>query len=304
MLEINTIKDFLSLPTNVRDDIQKAIRAKDRLDDFLRSQNHSANRPIITPHWEACKKCTKWNQPGWVWVEEHKRDNSDIHPSQMDRCLKSIVYACSGQADNLERIIEPRFQQLLDLGTAWHSVMQGYGKSGAWGNPEVYHPEVSIDPDAVDINGNPVHELASYYWIKGHVDAIIDRYEVNVPGLGPIAIRLVHEYKTININGFSKLNRPKPEHKMQATIYSAVFDIPIVVYLYTNKDDNKMADYPVPFDHTIWNDVINKINKVQDYTEANQLPPWEETSAVLNPMECGECGYRRLCQPPLKKLGK
>lgn len=183
--------------------------------------------------------------------------------------------------------------------------MQSYGKGGAWGDSKLYHPEATIDPDAMTFDGQPVHELATQLWIKGHVDAVIDRYVIdNVPGIGPVSIRLVHEYKTINGNGYSKLTRPLAKHKMQATIYAAVFDIPIVVYFYTNKDDNKMADFPVPFDHTIWNEVVAKITQVQHYVNNGLVPPWELTSAVKNQAECMECGYRKTCQPPLKQLGR
>ncbi len=306
MYEINTIAQFLDLPVTLRDEIQKAIRGKDRLDNFLRAQQKRVGqeRPKVEPHWVPCG-CAKQGHPGWRLIEEHVRDNSDIHPSQIDKCLKALWYACSGYEDQLEEFIEPRLMQLFDLGSAWHLVMQGYGKKGAWGNPDVYHPEATIDPDAITHDGHPVHGLAAQYWIKGHVDAVIDRYELdNVPGMGPVAIRLVHEYKTINSNGYSKLTRPHPSHKKQATIYAAVFDIPIVVYFYTNKDDNKMADFPVPFDHTIWNEVVQKITETQHYVNQGAVPPWEVTSAVKNPSECESCGFRKLCQPPLRQIGR
>lgn len=307
MLEINTINEFLALPTNVRDEIQKAIKTKDRLDSFLKAQNKRVGQesPKIDPHWEQCKRCRQWGQPGWIWVEEHERDNSDIHPSQIDKCLKALFYACAGYADQLEEFIDPRLQMIFDLGHLWHGLVQNYGKRGAWCKPELYHPEVSIDPDAKTFDGHPVHPVAERYWIKGHVDAVIDRYEIdNVPGVGPVAIRIVHEYKTINSGGYSKLTKPKPEHKFQATIYAAVLDVPIVVYLYTSKDDCKTADFPVPFDHTIWAEVVKKIEKVQYYTNQNIMPPWEETSAVKQQSECMGCGFRKLCQPPLKQLGR
>lgn len=307
MLEINTINEFLSLPTTVRDEIQKAIKTKERLEGFLKSQNKRVGQEKvkIQPHWQECKKCKPWGQPGWVWFEQHERDDSDIHPSQIDKCIKFLYYSCTGQAGQLEEFIDPRLQMIFDMGHLWHSIVQNYGKRGAWSHPDLYRPEVSIDPDAKTFDGQPVFPLADRYWIKGHVDAVIDRYEIgNVPGVGPVAIRLVHEYKTINSGGYSKLTRPLPKHKFQANIYAAVLDIPIVVYLYTSKDDCKTADFPVPFDHTIWNEVVNKIVNVQSYVLSDQVPPWEVTSAVKNQSECMDCGYRKLCQPPLKQLGR
>jgi CRISPR/Cas system-associated exonuclease Cas4 (RecB family) len=307
MTEINTIAQFLDLPVHLRDEVQKSIRAKDRLDSWLRSQNKRIGdgSQKTEPHWEACKSCGEWGHPGWVWKEEHERDNSDIHPSQIGKCIKALWFSCYGYANQLEEFIDPRLQMIFDLGSLWHLILQGYGVRGAWGPTERYRPEVPIDPDAVTFDGHPVHPLAAQLWIKGHVDAVIDRYIIdNVPGLGPVSIRLVHEYKSINSNGYSKLTRPKPEHKYQATIYAAVLDIPIVVYMYTNKDDCKTADFPVPFDHTIWNEVVTKITQVQNYVANEQVPPWEVTSAVKNQSECMECGYRKSCQPPLKQLGR
>lgn len=306
MLEIKTIDEFLALPSNLRDEIQKAMKTKDRLEAFLRSQNKrtgNTQRVVTEPHWEKCKRCSHWGQPGWVWVEEHQRNDADIHPSQIDKCLKFLWHSCMGDADKLEEFIDPRLQMIFDIGHAWHETVQTYGRKGAWGKPEWYRPEVEMDPDAVTFDGHPVMPLAQQYWIRGHVDAVLDRYEIdNVPGIGPVAIRVVHEYKTINSNGYQKLNRPQPKHKRQATMYAAVFNAPIVVYLYTSKDDCKTADFPVPFDHTIWNEIVQKIYKTQHYVNLGTPPPWEETSASLNPSECMDCGFRKLCQPPITKL--
>lgn len=308
MYEINTIADFEKLPQNLRDEVLKAIRAKDKLDEFLKSQNKKQDKsPEETPEtWIDCPKCTPGGKPGlYLKKGKEKRDNSDIHPSQIDKCIKNLYYSCAGYADQLEEHIDPRVRRIFDLGHAWHNIMQNwYGKGGAWCAPEHYHDEVRIDPDAKTFDGKPALPIAEYYWIKGSVDAIITRCELQVPGLGDVAIRLVHEYKTMKSTEYDKLTRPKPEHKKQATIYSAVFDIPVVVYLYLNKDNSQMADFPVAFDHTIWQWIVEKCEKVKHYVNTETLPPWEETSASKNPRECMDCGYRKICQPPLKQLGR
>jgi CRISPR/Cas system-associated exonuclease Cas4 (RecB family) len=313
MLEINTIAEFQQLPTNLQSEIQKALRTKDRLEEFLRSLNTKAGQSQLTEGWKpcphclteqpgTCRHCAAGGQPGWLWAKEG-RDSSDIHPSQINRCLKLLWYSCNGQQDQAEEYIDPRLRMIFDIGHAWHDVMQRYGRMGAWGASEHYHKEVPIDPNAVAFDGTPVLPLAHQYWIRGAADAVIDRYECrNVPGIGDVSVRMVHEYKTINSGGYSKLTRPKPEHKFQATIYAAVFNVPLVVYLYTNKDNCQTADFPLPFDTGIWNEVAQKILKVQHYTNADQEPPWEETSATKNPQECMECGYRNLCKPPMVKL--
>ena len=302
MLKLHSIQAFQEMPANLQGEVQKALKTKARLDNYLLSLNKKdggAVNPSQKAHWEPCKKCSTWGHPGWAWYEE-RRDSSDIHPSQINKCLKTLWYPCNGYADKLEEFIDPRLRLIFDIGHAWHDTVQRYGRHGAWCDPAHYHPESKIDPNTVDKDGNPLLHVAHKYWIRGSADALIDQYLCpNVPGLGDVSVKLVHEYKTINSNGYSKLTRPKPEHKFQATIYSACFDAPIVVYLYTNKDNCQTADFPVPFDYTIWKEITSKIEKVQYYTNANQEPPWEETSAIHNQQECMECGYRKICAPPM-----
>lgn len=312
MLELHTIEAFQALPANLQGEVQKALRTKDRLDDYLRSLNRPAGTVTFTEGWKpcpncvegqpgVCRRCAVTGQPGWIYVKEG-RDSSDIHPSQITKCLKTLYYACTGSEFEAEDFINPQLRMIFDMGHGWHDAMQRYGRGGAWGDPAHYHKEAPIDPAAVTHDGTPVLPLAFQYWIKGSADALIDQYICrNVPGLGDVSVRLVHEYKTINSNGYGKLTRPKPEHKFQATIYSAVFNVPLVVYLYTNKDNCQTADFPVPFDNSIWNEIASKIKNVQSYVEDGLEPPWEETSAIKNPQECMECGFRKKCAPPMVK---
>jgi CRISPR/Cas system-associated exonuclease Cas4 (RecB family) len=264
--------------------------------------------PMQEARWEECRKCKPFwpyapnQEKGLVYIEQG-RDGRDVHPSQIHKCLKVLYYACAGYAGYAEEKVDPRLRMIFDLGSGWHEVMQRYGKRGAWNDPKHYFPETKIDPDALTFDGKPVLPLAERYWIRGSADALLEQYLITVPGIGDASIRLVHEYKTINSNQYSKLTRPKPEHKYQATMYSAVFNVPIVVYMYTNKDNCQMADFPVAFDNGIWNEITQKIDRVQYFVENEIVPPWEETSATLQPSECHECGFLRICSPPVQ-LGR
>ncbi len=295
MLEIMTIGDFLRLPKAQQEEIQIALKVRDRLDKWQDSL--SGRRPtVIQGEWRRCRVCDP-EYPGWILHQP--RNDSDIHPSQVTKCVKKLWYDCAGFAPYFEEHIEARLQRTFDIGHAWHHTIQRYGKAGAWGSGEDYHDEVSIDPDAVDHNGQYILPVANHLWIRGSADAIIDRYIVpNVPSLGDVAVRMVHEYKTINSSGFTNLKKPKPEHKWQAMIYAAVFDVPLVVYLYLNKDTSAQIDYPLPFDVMLWKQIEEKLLTVKYYVEQDQLPPWELTSAIKDPAECKECGYAKICQPP------
>ena len=308
MLEINTIEAFQGLPGNHQTEILKALRTKDRLDKFLLSQNKRRTDEPTEAHWKECSKCKPFwekaqGQRGYVWIPA-KRDDNDIHPSQIHKCLKVLYYSCSGRTAEMEEFIEPVLRRIFDIGSAWHIVMQDwYGRKGAWCDPADYHPEVAIDPDAVTFDGKPALSIAERYWIRGHVDAVIDRYICeNVPGIGDVSVRVVHEYKTMKESTYQHLNSPSPDHKKQATMYSAVFNVPIAVYMYLNKNTSQMADFPLPFDYSLWRDITTKIDRVQELVNNEQEPPWEETSAVKNQAECRECGFRKICNPPLSQI--
>ncbi len=316
MLELNTIADFQQLPFDLQANVQKALRTKDRLEDYLRGLNKKpgdTTKPSHQAKWEpcrhcvpnspgTCKHCAKHGHPGWVW-HEASRNDADIHPSQIHKCLKALYYAVAGYSQHAEEFVDARLRMIFDIGSAWHDTVQRYGRDGAWCKPEHYKTEPEIDPDAVGPDGQPILPLAAYYRVRGHADAIIDRYECqNVPGLGDISVRVVHEYKTMNSGQYEKLTRPKPEHKWQANIYAAAFNIPVVVYLYTNKDNCYTTDFPLPFDTAIWNEIAQKMERVKYFADAKQDPPWEETSAINNRRECEDCGYRKICGPTQAQL--
>lgn len=309
MLEINTINDFYTkLSAPQQSAVLLSLKTKERLDGYLEGLNDKKRRkgPSV-PIWIDCHGCKGSEQPGKNKLLP--RDNRDIHPSSIHRCLKKLWFDCStfidpssGEekpwAETGEEYIPARLRRIFDFGHAWHDTIQKYGCRGAFGKKKDYLPEVRIDPD------NGMCARAEVLWIKGAVDAVLTSYIIEVAGIGKVSIRVIHEYKTINSRGYGMLNKPKTDHKWQATIYSYVLDVPIVVYLYLNKDNQQIADFPIPFSHQLWETIEEKIEKAQHYVEAGYPPPWEETAAVLQPTECKECPYLKSCQPPQDRVKK
>lgn len=309
MLEINTINDFYTKLTAAQQTaVLREMKTKERLDAYLEGLNDRKRRkgPSV-PIWIDCKGCKGSEQPGKNKLTP--RDNRDIHPSSIGRCIKKIWFDCSTYIDATtgeekpwaelgEEYIPARLRRIFDFGHAWHETIQGYGCRGAFGKKKEYLPEVRIDPD------NGMCPQAEVLWIKGAVDAVLTSYLVEVPGLGKVSIRVIHEYKTINSRGYGMLTKPKTDHKWQATIYSYVLDIPVVVYLYLNKDNQQHTGFPTPFSYPLWETIEEKIEKVQHYVEAGHHPPWEETSAVQKPTECRECPYLKACAPPQDAVKK
>lgn len=320
MLEILTISDFVNLSPEHQTAIAKALKSKERLEDWQRAiQMPGYTAPYPTEYrWVPCKcqkqppesqgiceTCGRPRHYGWRLEPDaaDERDSSGVHPSALDKCAKYTWFTCTGHSGELERFDQPRMRRIFDLGSCWHIAMQDwYGARGAWGNPKHYHKEVSIAFEAVNADGTPVHPVATKYWIKGHCDALLTCYVAEVPGIGTVATRVVHEYKTINSSGFAKLTGPQTKHIEQATAYAACLDAPFTVYFYLNKDDSNLQDYVIPFDTKVWNETIKRIEAVQVWVNAGEMPPWELTSAVLSPRECNDCGFRRTCRPPAAQL--
>lgn len=301
MITLRTIAEFQRLNTAQQSAILSSLQTKSRLEKWLWSLNDKKPRPAKPDGepdgWTRCKRCL--NHPGWV-PEEEARDNSYIHPSAIHKCVRFHWYCCNDFASQMEEKIAPQLRMIFDVGHAWHHVVQSYGKKGAWG--EGYTPEVSIEPDALGSDGQPVLPEAARTWIQGHVDAVLSDYFVpSVPGLGDVSLRLMHEYKTINDDGFKRLTKPKFEHRQQATCYQKVLDLPVAVYLYINKNNSSMIDFPLAFDESLWQEIDReRIQPVQRFSAEGQPPSWDLTSARKNPSECRECPFRlSVCRPPL-----
>lgn len=239
---------------------------------FLTEHGREKQNPLSEPVWVPCRECerTGWNK------KSPRRPG--IHPSQIaSPCLLKIYNEMIGK-ESREKIA-PRTQLIFDVGSAIHTMFQGYGQRGAWG-PK-YKKELTIAPE--------YQELAEQLMIEGHADAenflIIDTIE----GYPIYEVGLVHEYKSMHTDAFKKLTRPKPTHKQQAMLYSAALNRPIVVYMYLNKNDQNIHDFPVAFEPEVWETIQRKaamLNVLYD----NETPPEGEAG-----YHCDECGYAYDC---------
>lgn len=271
VVQLHTIEQWFREPPEIRQLILQNIKVKEKVWKHLQE---STKRPALTePIWVPCKDC---EQRGWIAV--HPR-YPGVHPSQVvGPCMLKLYNDIIGVIG--ERKIEPRLQLIFDIGHAVHHMFQGYGLKGAWGS--YYKPEAPISGD--------FQELAEELMIEGHADADT-LMMVDVPN-SPVLyeVGVVHEYKTINSKNFAKLTRPKPEHQMQALIYSACLNRPVVAYLYLNKDDSNLADFPVEFKPDIWALVEAKIRMMVDFYNRQEAPRGEAG------YHCQDCPYVTTCQ--------
>jgi CRISPR/Cas system-associated exonuclease Cas4 (RecB family) len=271
VVKLHRIADWMRLDVTVRGSILEHIKLKARLEKYLEA---NATKPPLPPEgkWVECQKC---NAKGWrLKTPRH----CGIHPSQLPHpCMLKIYWEMEGK-EQQERH-SARTLLTFEIGHAVHDMFQGYGAGGAWG--PIYEKEVRMTEGS--------HPLATELMIEGSADAenilVID----NIPDAPIFEVGIVHEYKTMNLENYKKLSRPKPEHKQQATIYAAVLDRPVVVYLYLCKNDSNMSDFPVEFDAATWAVMENKA-RILNSLYNNSTEP-EPTPAY----HCNQCSFLYDC---------
>jgi CRISPR/Cas system-associated exonuclease Cas4 (RecB family) len=272
VVQLHTIEQWMAMNKEAQEMVLRALRVRERLWSFrlAKEQDKVSSKAA---GWVPCKPCDK---RGWIYRQPRK---PGVHPSALGTtCLLKIYFETVGIEQQVMH--EARLLLLFDLGTAAHNMLQDFGLAGAWG--EQYRAEVNIGDTA----------LAQELMIEGHADAdnilIVD----DIAGAPIFEVGIVHEYKTINNRGFEELrNRPMPKHKMQATIYSACLNRPIVVYLYMNKDNSNIQDFPIVFEPHIWEAMKVKAKAVRDAVWDGTKPPADVG------YHCKECGYNYQCEP-------
>jgi CRISPR/Cas system-associated exonuclease Cas4 (RecB family) len=269
---LHHISQWLAQPPEVRSVILQHIKLKDRLLKWRREYEQTKPAPTDQAKWVPCSKC---EGRGHVLSEPRY---PGIHPSQLPHaCLLKVYWEMEGREGQEKH--ESRTLFTFDIGHAVHHMLQTYGMKGAWG--AMYTPESRIN--------STTSMLAGELFVVGSADAenilIID----DIPNSPIYELGIIHEYKTIKQENFQKLTKPKPEHLRQATIYGRLLDRPVVVYLYVNKNDSNMSDYPVQYDPGMWQPLEEKARLLLGYYESEQEP--QATTGY----HCQQCPYAYGC---------
>jgi len=179
---------------------------------------------------------------------------------------------------------EPRMRRILDTGSAIHAQLQGYlGAVAERTDGESFIPEADINPDK--------NKIANLLDISGHTDGV---YEIQNE---VFRVRQGVEIKTINDAGYKKTSGPHPEHLMQGTVYQKCLDLPIMTFIYYNKNDSSILEYHHVFDPHRWDAIEKKLTHIRDLAMREEEPDREPG------FQCGRCGYKAICKPPRRMRG-
>lgn len=198
-------------------------------------------------------------------------------------CARQLYYDYTGAP--AEGAWDPRMRKLLDTGSAIHAQLQAYLEiiAAKSEGTETFTPEADIDPDK-----NPIADQMD---LSGHADGI---YSVT---LTPDKVRFGLEIKTINEAGYQKTSGPHQEHVTQGTIYQKCLNLPLMVFLYYNKNDSSVAEFVQVFDERRWAAIVEKLDMVRECA-FKEAPPEQEAG-----WHCNNCKYKGICKPPRRGRG-
>lgn len=250
------------------------IMVKDRIESLLEDMN-------IEPV----------QMKGELLIGDSDRRKNIFHASEIGRltgktldgkypmgCGRALYYSYIGAKS--ENSWEPKLRRIFDTGSAIHLQLQLYLAQYAKKHKKTdkFEAEVSINPEN--------NAMADRYDISAHMDGA---YEFIIPA---IHARAGLEIKTINDAGFKGTSGPHAEHLIQGTVYQACLDLPIMIFLYYNKNDSSMAEYVQVFDPQRWDAITRKLDYVREHALRQEEPEREQSFA------CRNCKYAQICKPP------
>lgn len=194
-------------------------------------------------------------------------------------CGRLLYYRRIGEVP--EERVDNRIMRIYDTGKAIHEQLQGYlhnfVRDHVEDEDEVFFDEVSATPKT--------NKLAKEYLLSTTTDGI---YEMTVRGYD---IRFGLEIKSIKDELYKHISSsPKREHVVQSHVYMKLFDLPIMIILYYNKNDSQMLEHNIMFDPAIWEQIVKKLDYIEECVATGTRPPTEGN------FFCRSCRYAHICE--------
>lgn len=211
-------------------------------------------------------------------LERKRKPRPGIHPSSLGGCRRKMYYEAIGAPRKEPPSPDKRLKMKMSVSSGLHNWIQG--KFNATGEHLIIAHEVPV-PETT--------EAFVSYSIRGTCDTL-----VSLPDTG--ANILIVDYKFISSAEFKKLSAPKQQHIRQITAYMFSFHCPLAILEYADKDSTRRKPFYVPFDHSVWKDIVEEIRFVQEAKRLERIPPRQTDFFVCKTI----CKYTQICKPPLK----
>ncbi len=186
-----------------------------------------------------------------------------IHPSELttQKCDRCIAYGLMGIEE--QRKIEPKLRRIFDMGHSAHDLVQ----------------------EAV------LYKLGS----RCILEATARHEHLKMYGSCDIALEdEAVEIKTMSYKGHDPLNKQKPEHEDQGTIYATALEKAWLIFMYINKNTGDIKEFRKKVSRSRWHKLATRASRIIRAVGEGNLP-----DKINKPYICNGCKYRWYCKPEI-----
>lgn len=186
-----------------------------------------------------------------------QRATGSFSPSQLGGCKRALAYNYLKAPVN-DVHLEPRLILTFELGNHIHDRFQWMFEKMAKRKGWEFIPEMRI-----------IRTLNPWF-VSGRTDGMFK--------FKPSREKRLIEIKSIHKSGFDRLyDRPLPEHQEQGNTYQGLLHTSRIDYLYICKDNSQVKSFSVPFDRSLFNMTMRRIERIllrlQDYRLPKRITP-------------------------------
>lgn len=277
---------------------------------------------LVSLGWIKAKPVIKFTKDSWYMDWEQTDDPNSGCELPIENHDLRIIGHCDGITVPLSKRIENKIEgyypdpegerylieikSITDKSRFWALAIRDGGINQI--NEEDFKTEfIELDYELTS-TGNKAQKFSRFQ----HSRKVRSAYGVKDQPVYKLKIEGKDELVTILMAGnsagsFTNLQKPKPEHIMQASLYANQLGLDKILFIYLGKDvDNNLykedlLNTPIKiFEHVVDEldiDIIkNKVETIYSYTDERKLPPRDyEYGEDKSP--CKWCSHRHLCYP-------
>lgn len=217
--------------------------------------------------------------------DEHAARMGCWHPSSCGYCRRAqvLAYTRTKPTDKQSK----RAKAVFEIGHMYHRLVQDRLEAlgpvlEKRGLHYEFQREVGFDPKT--------DQLFLELHIAGTADGIMRIWNDSFEQRGLVEIKSQNEkFHTALLS----MSTAFPNHLMQAHLYAWRFKLPLIYVFYLNKSSAKREVKTQLFQHEVFDTAVQYFSECNDYVRRGELPPRED-----NYLECSDCVYRTMCNPP------
>jgi CRISPR/Cas system-associated exonuclease Cas4 (RecB family) len=208
-----------------------------------------------------------------------------FHPSSLDQCKRKIYYECKYWDKKYEKNIvrtHIMMHKTADVGTMQHLYIQS-----KW-----HHMKITSDKfKGEKVNGIEIPIANQQYWIRGHVDAVLN-YKNKL---------VLVDIKTKSEGVFKSIIKADPKHIIQVSTYGFILELEnkqkfneaYIYYVNRNNVDGYQVKFSNNFEKTLnENKILSYIKRTQYHIIEDILPEKEKQEKNC----VNECSFYYVCK--------